>query len=438
MSKNRTIVAPATVPGRGGVSIIRMSGELSKSIAEGMCGELAEAWRFKRCSIKSLAGSKIDDGMVVFFKSPNSYTGDDVVEFHCHGNPTIVNLVVEEAVNRGAVIAEPGEFTKTAFLNEKIDLVQAESVADLINAQSETAVVAANSSLSGRFSEQINLLLDGIIKARVVVEANIDFPEEEIDVSVLESVKKELKGYHVEINELLARVKEGVKLRDGYSVAIVGPPNAGKSSLLNLLAREDLAITSDAPGTTRDLVKTSVNIAGVLIEFVDTAGVRSNPEGPIEEEGIKRSKEIIRKSNFSLLVQDATAIQEFDEDLGDSLTVLNKSDLLEGEFSNVDNTFYLSCSTGQGVEELLEALIARLVIDGGEETVFLSRQRHEISLRSGGLFLEEAIMSLGEGQVLELVAENLRSAHMALGDILRPMSADDLLGEIFSEFCIGK
>ncbi len=438
MSKNRTIIAPATVAGRGGVSVIRMSGELSKSIAEGMCGELAEAWRFKRCSIKSRGGSKIDDGMVVFFKSPNSYTGDDVVEFHCHGNPTIVNLVVEEAVNRGAVVAEPGEFTKTAFLNEKIDLVQAESVADLINAQSKTAVVAANSSLSGQFSEQINLLLDGIIKARVVVEANIDFPEEEIDGSVLESIKKELQDYHVEINELLSRVKEGVKLRDGYSVAIVGPPNAGKSSLLNLLAREDLAITSEVPGTTRDLVKTSVNIGGVLIEFVDTAGVRPNPEGPIEEEGIKRSKEIIKKSNLSLLVQDATAVQEFDVGLGDSLTVLNKSDLVEGEFSNVDNTFYLSCSTGQGIEELLKALVVRLGVDEGEETVFLSRQRHEISLRSGGLFLEEAIITLAEGQVLELAAESLRSSHAALGEILRPMSADDLLGEIFSEFCIGK
>jgi tRNA modification GTPase len=438
LSKNRTIIAPATVPGRGGIAIVRMSGELSKNIAEGMCGELAEAWRFKRCSIKTRGGSKIDDGMVVFFKSPNSYTGDDVVELHCHGNPTIVNLVIEEAVNRGAVVAEPGEFTKTAFLNEKIDLVQAESVADLINAQSETAVIAANSSLSGQFSEQINLLLDGIVKARVVVEANIDFPEEEIDDSVLETVKEELQGFHAQISELVSRVKEGVKLRDGYSVAIVGPPNAGKSSLLNLLAREDLAITSEVPGTTRDLVKASVNIGGVLIEFVDTAGVRPNPEGPIEEEGIQRSKEVIKKSNLSLLVQDATAVQGFDVGLGDSLTVLNKSDLLEGEFSNVDSTFYLSCATGQGVEELLKGLIARLGIDGGEETVFMSRQRHEVSLRSGGLFLEEAIMSLGEGEVLELVAESLRSAHAALGDILRPMSADDLLGEIFSEFCIGK
>ena len=438
MGKNRTIIAPATVPGRGGISIIRMSGELSKCIAEGMCGELAEPWHFKRCSIESWDGSKIDDGMVVFFESPKSYTGDDMVEFHCHGNPTIVNLVVEEAVNRGAVIAEPGEFTKTAFLNEKIDLVQAESVADLINAQSETAVVAANSSLSGRFSEQINLLLDNIIKVRVIVEANIDFPEEEIGNSVLESVNEELQGFHVEINELLSRVKEGVKLRDGYSVAIVGPPNAGKSSLLNLLAREDLAITSEVPGTTRDLVKASVNIGSVLVEFVDTAGVRPDPEGPIEEEGIQRSKEVIKKSNLSLLVQDATDIKEFDVGLSDFLTVLNKSDLLEDEFSNTDKTFYLSCSTGQGVEELRKALIAKLGMEGGEETVYLSRQRHENSLKSGRLFLEEAIMSLNEGQALELVAESLRSAHTALGDILRPMSADDLLGEIFSEFCIGK
>ena len=181
-----------------------------------------------------------------------------------------------------------------------------------------------------------------------------------------------------------------------------------------------------------------MNIGGVLIEFVDTAGVRPNPEGPIEKEGIQRSKEVIKRSNLSLLVQDATDIKKFGVGLSDSLTVLNKSDLLKNGFSNAGNTFYLSCSTGQGVEELLKALIERLGLDGGEETVFLSRKRHEISLKGGCLFLEEAIMSLNEGQALELVAESLRSAHAALGDILRPMSADDLLGEIFSEFCIGK
>ena len=434
----KTIIALASAPGRGGVSIVRMSGNLSEKIAEQMCGELAETWCFKHCSIRSSDGSVLDDGLVVFFKSPHSYTGDDVVEFHCHGNPTIVNLIIEEAIERGAVIAEPGEFTKTAFLNGKIDLAQAESVADLIDAQSKSAVIAANSSLSGEFSKQINLILDGIVKSRVVVEASIDFPEDEIDSSVMDSVKSELRAYFSKINELLSSVKEGVKLRDGYSVAIVGPPNAGKSSLLNLLAREDVAITSEIPGTTRDLVKTSVNIGGFLVEFVDTAGVRPDPESAIEEEGIVRSREVIKRSNLSLFVQDVTNIKNFNIGLGESMTVFNKSDLLKDLPSNVHNGYYLSCSTGQGVGVLLRAIISRLGIDEGVETVFLSRQRHESSLRDGAVFLEEALTSLNEGQVLELVAESLRSAHTALGDILRPMSADDLLGEIFSEFCIGK
>ena len=434
----KTIIALASAPGRGGVSIVRMSGNLSEKIAEQMCGGLAETWCFKHCSIRSSDGSVLDNGLVVFFKSPHSYTGDDVVEFHCHGNPTIVNLIIEEAVERGAVIAEPGEFTKTAFLNGKIDLAQAESVADLIDAQSKSAIIAANSSLSGEFSKQINLILDGIVKSRVVVEASIDFPEDEIDSSVMDSIKGELRAYCLKINELLSSVKEGVKLRDGYSVAIVGPPNAGKSSLLNLLAREDVAITSEIQGTTRDLVKTSVNIGGFLVEFVDTAGVRPDPESAIEEEGIVRSREVIKRSNLSLLVQDVTNIKNFDIGLGESMTVFNKSDLLKDLPSNVDNSYYLSCSTGQGVGDLLRAIMSRLGIDEGAETVFLSRQRHESSLKDGAVFLEEALTSLNEGQVLELVAESLRSAHTALGDILRPMSADDLLGEIFSEFCIGK
>ena len=434
----KTIIALASAPGRGGVSIVRMSGNLSEKIAEQMCGGLAETWCFKRCSIRSSDASVLDEGLVVFFKSPHSYTGDDVVEFHCHGNPTIVNLIIEEAVKKGAVVAEPGEFTKTAFLNGKIDLAQAESVADLIDAQSKNAIIAANSSLSGEFSKQINLILDGIVKSRVVVEASIDFPEDEIDSSVVDSVKGELRAYFLKINELLSSVKEGVKLRDGYSVAIVGPPNAGKSSLLNFLAREDVAITSEIPGTTRDLVKTSVNVGGFLVEFVDTAGVRPDPESAIEEEGIVRSREVIKRSNLSLLVQDATNIKNFDIGLGESMTVLNKSDLLKDFPSNMDNSYYLSCSTGQGVGDLLRAIISKLGIDEGVETVFLSRQRHESSLKDGAVFLEEALTSLNEGQVLELVAESLRSAHTTLGDILRPMSADDLLGEIFSEFCIGK
>lgn len=417
---------------------MRMSGEKSKVIAERMCGELSEPWKFKKCSIMSSDDGVIDSGMVVFFQSPHSYTGEDVVEFHCHGNPMIVSLIVDEAVSLGAVVADPGEFTKTAFLNDKIDLAQAESVADLINAQSKSAVLAANSSLSGEFSNKINSLVDEVVRGRVVIEANIDFPEEDIESDLLNTIKKDLEVCLEEVSKLLMGVREGVRLREGYSVAIVGAPNAGKSTLLNVLARDDIAITSNVPGTTRDLVKAVVNIAGVAIEFIDTAGVRSNPDSDIEKEGINRSLNVVQKSNFTLLVKDISDVKDFDIDLGDYITVMNKSDLIDSVPKNEKDIFYLSCATGEGVEDLLRALLARLGVDEGAETAFLSRKRHEVSLEKARELLKESVVSLVEGQALELVAENLRSAHHHLGDILRPMSSDDLLGEIFSEFCIGK
>ena len=435
---NKTIIAPATAPGRGGISIIRMSGIDSKRIAEKMCGRLPEPWRLKKSQIQSSKGEVLDSGMVVFFESPHSYTGEDVVEFHCHGNPVVINLIIEEAVGLGAVIAEPGEFTKTAFLNNKIDLAQAESVADLISAQSKSAVIAANSSLSGDFSQEINLLTDEVIKARVLVEASIDFPEDELEEGLLTEIKGHLQKQSDDIESILQNVKEGIKLRDGYSVAIVGPPNAGKSSLLNALAQENVAITSKIPGTTRDLVKALVEVGGVLIEFIDTAGVRPDPENTIEEEGINRSREVISKSNLSLFVQDVTAQKDFDLNLGDYISVMNKSDLLAKPTQNKEDLFYLSCVTGQGIKELLGAVQLKLGIDEGGETAFLSRKRHEVCLRNSKTLIEDSIISLGEGRSLELVAESLRSAHYALGEILRPMTADDLLGEIFSEFCIGK
>ena len=403
-----------------------------------MCGELGEPWFLKKCSMRSQAGDLIDSCMVVFFKAPYSYTGQDVIEFHCHGNPMIVDLVLENALLLGAVVAEPGEFTKTAFLNDKIDLAQAESVADLINAQSESAVIAANSSLSGEFSKVINEVLDGLTQSRVFVEANIDFPEEEIGKSLLDGLSDRLRELSVVIEDMLGSVKEGIKLREGYSVAIVGPPNAGKSTLLNFLARENVAITSNIPGTTRDVVRVPINFGGLSIEFYDTAGVREKPDNDIEKEGINRSRDVIKKSSLSLIVQDASSVLPFNVETGESLTVMNKCDLLEDTFKHSEDVFYVSATSGEGVVDLMKCLVKKLGVDEGGETVFLSRKRHEDALSRGLVMIDEALNGLGDDLGLELIAENLKDSHAILGEILRPMSSDDILGEIFSEFCIGK
>ena len=424
--------------GRAGISVIRISGRSARKISESMCGPLNEVSRLKKCTIKSSEGSILDVGMVVFFQSPNSYTGEDLVEFHCHGNPTIVNLVIDETLKLGAVIAEPGEFTKTAFLNNKIDLAQAESVADLISAQSKSAIVAANSSLTGEFSKEINLLIDAVLKARIFIEANIDFPEDDLENISLDSVHIDLQECMERIEHILSMAESGAKLRESYTVAIAGPPNAGKSSLLNFFARESVAITSEIPGTTRDLVRTSINLGGLVVEFVDTAGIRKSPENKIEQEGIDRSKDIINKANLTLLVQDVTNQQEFDLSLKGHLTVLNKSDLLRDSRATEKDNLYFSSVTGEGYEVLLETIIKVLGVDEANETLYMSRQRHIVNLKDALRLIEESIVSIKEGSSLELVAENLRSAHHALGEILRPMGADDLLGEIFSEFCIGK
>ena len=317
-------------------------------------------------------------------------------------------------------------------------MAQAESVADLINAQSKSAIIAAGSSLSGEFSSKVDSIVEGLIKTRVVVEAHIDFPEEDIDSLLLEKISKDLLVFSNDIKSLLVDANNSMKLREGYRVAIVGPPNAGKSTLINTIAKESVAITSNIPGTTRDLVRAEVDLGGVIVEFVDTAGMRQNPENVIEEEGMLRSREAIEGSNLCLLIQDITEVQPFDIELENKMIVMNKCDLAVDEPKEQQGVFYVSSLTGQGVGSLVKEVLLRLGVDEGSETPFLARKRHKVSIENSLHFLNVSIKDLEEKTGLELVAESLRLAHEELGGVLRPMSSDDLLGEIFSEFCIGK
>ena len=431
-----TIIAPASAPGRGGVSVVRISGPKARPIAQTLCGDLEEPWKLKKCTIRSRGGVYLDTGLVVFFKSPNSYTGEDVVELHCHGNPRLVDLIVAEGVSRGARVAEPGEFTKRAYLNNKIDLAQAEAVADLIAAQTEGAAMAAHNSLSGRFSSDINSCIDSLVASRVYVEASLDFPEEEIDEEGLARAGLGIKEQLGFVKDTLASAERGALIREGFGVAIVGPPNAGKSTLLNALANKDLAITSNIAGTTRDSIGVELNLGGVVVEFTDTAGLRENPDNEIEEEGMKRTHASLEEANLVLCVYDITRQEEIELINKDTITVLNKCDLLSEVPRCGEAEVCVSAETGLGLDNLVELILIKLGL--GEETSLLSRRRHVVCLQECLDSLSEAVSLFEQGLGLELVAESLLSAQESLGKITRPMSSDDLLGEIFSEFCIGK
>ena len=431
-----TIIAPASAPGRGGISVIRISGPRSLAVAESLCGKLEEPWKFKQCKITNQDADVLDTGLVVFFKSPHSYTGEDVVEVHCHGNPRLVDLIVAEGVACGARVAEPGEFTKRAYLNNKIDLAQAEGVADLIEAQTEEAVLAAHSSLSGKFSSDINACIDSLVANRVFVEASLDFPEEETGDEDLNRVGLAIKKQLSFVEASLSSAQKGVLVREGFGVVIVGPPNAGKSTLLNALAQKDLAITSDVPGTTRDSIKVDLNLGGVVVELVDTAGLRKSPDNKIEEEGMKRARSALEGANLLLCVFDVTKEEEIEPINKDTIKIFNKCDLLAVVPDTDDGEVFVSAETGLGLDNLVELILVKLGL--GEETVLLSRRRHVVCLQECQAGLSKAVYSLEEGEGLELVAESLLSAQNSLGKITRPMSSDDLLGEIFSEFCIGK
>ncbi len=445
MARSDAIAAVATPAGRGGVAVIRLSGPDLRPLLGGLLKLEVLPRRATLAKFRDASGATIDHGLALFFPAPQSYTGEDVVELQAHGGPVVVQMLLTRCLELGARIAEPGEFTKRAFLNDKLDLAQAEGVADLINATTTEAARCAVRSLEGEFSERIDALVLALTNLRVLVEATLDFPEEEIDFIEKLRLKPKLADLRVAIKQIIDASRQGSLLRDGIHVVLAGQPNVGKSSLLNKLAGAERAIVTNIPGTTRDAIRETVSIKGIPLHLVDTAGLRE-AQDPVEKIGIARSHEAISKADIVLWIADATRPQtrEIDTALigrlaagATTFLVINKIDLVEidpiGETAS-GVTIKVSAQSGQGLETLQDEIL-RAAGWGNGEGVFLARARHLHALHLGAGHVDAAIASMAQ---LELCAEELRLAQIALASITGEVTADDLLGKIFSQFCIGK
>jgi len=442
-----TIAAIASAAGVGGVGIIRISGSRSFDIAKKITGiKEIESHKVNLVSFKDQNGNLIDKGLLLAFKSPKSYTGEDVVEFQVHGGPTLLHYLLEETLQRGARIAEPGEFTKRAFLNNKIDLAQAEAVADIINASTYNAVINAASSLKGNFSFKINSLQKKIIDIRMYIEACLDFPDEDIDFIKKGQIQEKLLAIKQEIDELLLVAKKGQIIQDGFQMCLVGKPNVGKSTLINLFSQEDLAIVTDIPGTTRDPVRALINLSGIPIKIVDTAGIRETSDS-IEKAGIDKTLATIQSSSLVLVVlEDEDEVNQYIDQGIFSLDakiiwVLNKIDLSPQKSYQKEVKGYpliaISAKFNIGIALLENQIIKSLGLNNLEanEQIFSARQRHIEALSDIMIHMNEAFNSFEQP---ELLAEELLLIQKSMSTVTGEFTADDLLGEIFSRFCIGK
>ena len=440
-----TIAAVATPPGRGGIGIVRVSGPAARTVAQAVIGTLPPARLATHAAFRAADGSEIDEGLAIFFAAPSSYTGEDVLELQGHGGPVVMRELLRRCVELGARMAEPGEFTRRAFLNDRLDLAQAESVADVIDAASVEAARSAVRSLTGVLSRRVQALVDGLSELRVHVEACIDFPEEEIDPADRQWQRERLASLRRDLAFLLEDARQGSILREGLSVVLAGRPNVGKSSLLNRLAGEDVAIVTPVPGTTRDYVRATISFEGVPIHLIDTAGLR-NAGDEVERIGIERTwRAIEEEAGAALLVEDALGASDEDRNLGARLPaglprarVVNKVDLT-GESAgrseeSGDTVIRVSAKTGAGLEALREWLLDVAGWRPHGEGLFIARERHLAALREA----QEALDGAMRTQAIELQAEELRVAQFELARIMGEFTPDDLLGEIFSRFCIGK
>ena len=441
-----TITALATPVGQGSVGIVRLSGPSSLSIAKKMLGFEPKPRYAHYTDFLRNDGSVIDKGIALFFNGPDSFTGEDIIEFQGHGGATIMYEILNETVSLGAELAEPGEFSKRAFLNGKIDLVQAEAISDLIDANSKIAADSAMKSLKGEFSRRINNLNKKVIDLRVFLEATIDFSDEEIDFIEENQVSSKIKSIHAEILSIYQASQSGSVLREGFSIAIVGKPNAGKSSLLNALTEENSAIVTDIAGTTRDLVRESIIVNGNIINIIDTAGLHETDDF-VEKEGIKRARDATEKVDLVIFVFDARDVSpdrnllKLQDMTKPIIYVKNKVDLTQEDIGikTIEDDAYISISAKNlaGIDILLNTLITHIENKSSLEGVYLARKRHIEALNKTMSSIENAGNQLEMGSI-ELVAEDLRSASQYLSQITGEFSSDDLLGEIFSSFCIGK
>ena len=445
INKVETICAIASAIGQSGIGVVRVSGPLAKSTSKKILqADLKPRYAYYGAFYDQ--NNVIDKGVAIFFPGPNSYTGEDVVEFQGHGGTSVLRKILEITMSSGVRLAEPGEFSKRAFLNGKMDLIQAEAIQDLIQSNSEESALSAVRSLTGEFSIKINQVLSELISLRVFIEATIDFSDEEIDFIESHEVSNKLHTLKESLLDIQQTATQGAILRDGIHVAIAGKPNAGKSSLLNMLTKESSAIVTDIAGTTRDVLKETIHIDGMPIHIIDTAGLHDSDD-VVEQEGIRRAHNEINNADIILLVFDSRDSKANLSILPDSvknkpkILVRNKIDLAGNKSSvkKVGNITEISISAknGDGIDTLRESLSEFAGLNSGIEGVFVARKRHLDAIEETLEFINSASSQLNSGYS-ELVAEDLRQAGMKLGQITGEFSSDDLLGEIFSSFCIGK
>lgn len=449
-----TIAALATAPGRGGIGIIRVSGSLVSNIAKAVLGQVPTPRQAEYLPYIDESGETLDVGLALYFPAPNSFTGEDVLELQGHGGPVVLDLLLKRVFGLGARPARAGEFSERAFLNNKMDLTQAEAVADLIDSASEQAARLAVRSLQGEFSKRVHDLVALLTELRLYVESAIDFPEEEIDFLADGKVQERLADIQRKLRDTQQAAQQGNLLREGMTVVLAGRPNAGKSTLLNALAGRETAIVTSVPGTTRDVLREHIHIDGLPLHIIDTAGLRES-EDLIEREGVRRAWQEIESADRILLLHDATqAFDDKEKNLQASLRqagppitlVVNKIDLpnnvktdsKHADVSSNQEEIWVSAQTGEGLDQLKEHLKECVGYRSSGEGQFMARRRHLEALATASQHLNEGVKQLQEFAAGEILAEELRLAQQALGEITGEVTSDDLLGEIFSSFCIGK